>query len=516
MALCVFWASHFFQIQAAPQIRSFEPFAVTPGVKTVLTFSGPDLDSVSNLWTSFDAETERLANTNSGQVSFAVRCPVEARGIHALQLIGIEGASTFQLIMVDHLQPTAHKSEHRTFESALKIAPLTAVDCSLESEEIDYYRFVAKAGQNFSIEVIAHRIGSQMDPVVKILDASKRELAYCDDEGGVWKDARFRFTAPVDGDYTIAVHDTAYGGGANFDYRVRVSNDPLVWYTFPLVDSTDAAAAFQSFGEAVPTSAFGSPANPPATPQFLGVPQIAEVEPNDKLPHSQIFNSPVLLNGKLQSGVDVDMFQFNADKDERLIFRSQTRSLGSPCDLAIRIKKSDGTIIAQSVLGSAADAALTNKFSETGVYLLELRELSGVGVTNAPYRLTVSEFVPGFSAATEDNIIEIKPGASAKLKVTAVRYDYDGPIEFSLGPEVAGIMLEKKSISEKENEVELTLQANEAVPAGTFKHIHLQAHGTNGAPVKVSTRPALRKAFPLMLNPPPVLEGVVTLVAREK
>ena len=482
----------------------------------MLTFSGSGLDSVNNLWTSFGAETERVANTNTGQVSFAVRCPDAAIGIEAVQLVGSEGASNFRLLMIDRLKVIEHKGEHRSAEKALKITPPAAVDGTLKSEQIDYYQFASKAGQTYSIEVIAHRIGSQMDPMVRLLDSEGRELMSCDDEGGVWKDARFRFTAPVDGDFIIAVHDIGYGGGSNFDYRLRVSNDPLVWSTFPLVDPEEGAAAFESMGNGSVNQVTGSPANPPQARMSLAWPQLAEAEPNNDSNHAQEFVSPILLHGKMESGAAIDCFRFKASKNQKLIFRSQSRSLGSPCDLVLRIKKQDGSVAAESNSALALDAALTNRFQDAGSYVLEVRELSGVGVTNAPYRVIVEEFVPGFTVGTENNSIEMKPGGTAKMKVTAERYESEGPIELKLQPEIPGIALENYIIPEKKNEVELVFKAKEELAAGTFKHVALTAHGTNGLPVKVSTKPALRKAFPLMLNTPPELEGVVTVIARGK
>ncbi|MGZ8901544.1 MAG: PPC domain-containing protein, partial [Limisphaerales bacterium] len=233
-------------IIAAPRIEKIEPMAVVPGARTVLTFSGGGMDAVSNLWTSFGAEVERARNTNDGQVSFSVRCPAEASGIQALQLIGPEGASAFRLVMIDYLKVAPNEGKNRKRENAMKIVPPIAVDGVLKSEQADFYKFESKAGQSYSIEVLAHRIGSQMDPGVRVLDGAGEELAFCDDEGGVWKDARFRFTAPVNGKYTIAVHDVGYGGGATFDYRLRVSDDPLVWYTYPLVDLSESASRFES------------------------------------------------------------------------------------------------------------------------------------------------------------------------------------------------------------------------------------------------------------------------------
>ena len=95
----------------APQISKMEPLAVMPGKRTVLTFSGNGLDSVSNLWTSFPSEAKRVANTNSGKVSFSVLCPADASGVQAVQLIGAEGASEFQLVLVDHLRTASEAND---------------------------------------------------------------------------------------------------------------------------------------------------------------------------------------------------------------------------------------------------------------------------------------------------------------------------------------------------------------------------------------------------------------------
>jgi hypothetical protein len=500
---------------AAPRIEKVEPMGIIPGARTVLTFSGSGLDSVSNLWTTFGAEVERVANTNSGRVSFAVRCPATASGIQAVQLIGPEGASAFQLLMIDHLKSLRADGQNRTIEKATKLTPRIAIDAAVKSEEIDYYQLPCKAGQTYSIEVIAHRIGSQLDPVVRVLNAAGKELQFCDDEGGVWKDARFRFTAPLAGDYTIAVHDVGYGGGNDYEYRLRVSHDPLIWYTFPLADPIATTAAFEPIGTGV-SSTPNSPANPPSLPFFPNMPQLVEAEPNDARDKAQRLSHPVLLNGKIQSAGDIDYFRFAATKNQKLIFQSQTRSLGSPCDLILRVLKLDGTSLAQSDSGSANDATVTNKFSEAGEFLLEVRELSGAAASNSPYRILIEEFAPGFTLATENNIVEIKPGESTKLKFTATRYEYDAPIELSLDPAIEGITIEKNVIPEKKNEIELTLKATKELTPGFFQHVSFMGKTTNGAPVKVSTRPALRKAFPLMLNSPPFLDGVMTVVVRDK
>jgi hypothetical protein len=431
---------------AAPQIAHFVPHALVPGKRTLLTFSGSNLDSATNLWTSFGGKAVRMANTNSGLVSFSVDCPPGVTDIQALQLVGPAGASDFELVMVDALKTEPHHDNHQKPEAAHKISPPSAVDCILKSEQIDYYEFSAKSGEKFSIEVIAHRIGSQMDPVCQVFDSEGHELAFCDDEPGVWKDARFEFIAPAGGNYTIAVHDTAFGGGTAYDYRLRVTKEPLVWFTFPLNDQAEPAVPFEQVGSASPAPASGSPANPFPAPLFGTLPQVIEREPNDTIQNASDAGSPMILHGRISQSSDVDYFRFHASKDQKLIFQSQTRSLGSPCDLVLRLRKPDGTLIAESDMSSANDAALTNKFADDGQLFLEARELSGNSTPNVPYRITVREFTPGFEASAAENILNLKSGESAKVKITAVRHDYTGPIELQFERDLPGLTLESKVI----------------------------------------------------------------------
>jgi hypothetical protein len=501
---------------AAPEIRHFVPHAVVPGKRTMLTFSGRDLDQASNLWTSFGGAAQRVANTNEGVISFLVNCPADAEGIHALHLAGPEGVSNFQLVMVDALETNPHQDKHQQQSAAHRIVPPVSVDGVVKPEKIDYYTVPAKSGQRWSIEVIAHRIGSQMDPVVRVLDASGREIDFCDDDGGVWKDARFEFRAPADGDYTIAVHDVGYGGGNAYDYRLRVTEEPLVWFTFPLADPGEQGIPAEQVGAGNIRPRTVSPANPSSALWLGAVPQLLEMEPNNTGSNAtRAARAPIILHGRIQSTEDVDYFRFEAVKGEKLVFESQTRSAGSPCDLVLALRKPDGGVIARSDPGAAGDAALTNEFSESGDFHLEVRELSGTAPANAPYRIKVEKFVPGFVLSAENNIIQVKPGESTKVKISAVRYDYEGPIEIRLEHAVPGLSLEEAIIPEKKKEVELKIVATAEAKPGEFHHLKLTGTSTNGFSTQVSARPALRTAFPLMLNPPAVLAERFVIAVRK-
>ncbi|HTG45861.1 MAG TPA: hypothetical protein VK633_15175, partial [Verrucomicrobiae bacterium] len=64
----------------------------------------------------------------------------------------------------------------------------------------------------------------------------------------------------------------------------------------------------------------------------------------------------------------------------------------------------------------------------------------------------------------------------------------------------------------KKNEVELKFKGSDSMPEGLFEHFRIRARINLGkGTILVSTKPALRKAFPLMLNLPAPLEGLFSL-----
>lgn len=89
-----------------------------------------------------------------------------------------------------------------------------------EAGDIDYFKFSAKKGQRFRFRVYADTIGSPVDPVLNLYDASMKSLGGSDDADGT-KDSRVDFNAPADGEYFVRVKDMLDRGGEDFIYRIE-------------------------------------------------------------------------------------------------------------------------------------------------------------------------------------------------------------------------------------------------------------------------------------------------------
>lgn len=105
-------------------------------------------------------------------------------------------------------------------------SPLTS-SCAVSGRittpgEEDRYPFHASKGDPLELTVSGATLGSEIDPVIKVLDAAGKQLAVNDDAGGS-TEARLVWTAPEDGRYLAAVGDLTQRGGAAFYYRLALT-----------------------------------------------------------------------------------------------------------------------------------------------------------------------------------------------------------------------------------------------------------------------------------------------------
>jgi len=96
-------------------------------------------------------------------------------------------------------------------------------------DDADVFRFEGKAGSEIVAEVMARRLNSPLDSVLKLTDASGKELAFNDDHtdkgAGLTThhaDSYLRATLPKDGAYYLHLSDTQHHGSPEYAYRLRL------------------------------------------------------------------------------------------------------------------------------------------------------------------------------------------------------------------------------------------------------------------------------------------------------
>jgi hypothetical protein len=96
--------------------------------------------------------------------------------------------------------------------------------------DADLFAIDAKAGQPLVVEVLARRLDSPLDSIIRITDPAGRVIAFNDDHddpaAGLnthHADSYISTTLPADGRYFIHLADTSSKAGPEFAYRLRLS-----------------------------------------------------------------------------------------------------------------------------------------------------------------------------------------------------------------------------------------------------------------------------------------------------
>jgi hypothetical protein len=449
-----------------PSINGTSPQAVAPGKVIPLKVRGGNLVGAAQIWSSFPATgvLDPAVPDNgkaAGEVTFALTVPPEAPvGVHGLRVANATGISNMWLVMVDDLPSVAQVKPNGLVTQAQVLTVPVGVDGSVDSLTRNFYKFTAATGQTLSFEVVARRLGSPLDPMLRILDLQGRELAYSDDAAGLGGDSRLTHTFKDAGDYVVEVRDIRFQGGGNFYYRLRIGDFPCVTTPYPLgvkkggpaqvafagsrLDGAlpvtvnipnENAANWVNVGVKLPNgvaSGFGSVSVGSGD-------EALEVEPNDQPAMATRVNLGASLNGRFDKPGDVDRFVFTAKAGQRFLFSGITRQQGSPSDLYLKILKADGGQVVAGDDNGAAEGTLDFNAPADGDFTLVVEELVKRGGPDYAYRIAVTPFQAGFDLSVSTDTLNVPLQGVSLVTVTSVRRGYDGPIELSLAEGPANV-----------------------------------------------------------------------------
>jgi hypothetical protein len=521
-----------------PLITQFTPFAITPGKTTDLTLRGQGLLAARSIWTTFANRCEFLpADDESAQKGEKLACritlPREVQvGIGAIRLITAEGVSNPVLLMLDDLPTVVETSENHVLEQAQPVQLPTAIDGQCDPVQEDLYRFSAAAGQRLSFEVVAQRLGSKLDPLLRILSTDGKEVARLDDAEGAAGDVRFTHTFAAAGEYLAALRDVRHAGGAEHRYRLRIGSFPLITHVYPAGGRSGVVMSLALAGQALDSD---SPLNV-VLPQIagathklpLGLPsrdnagsgwfqveaspsgEALEAEPNDDPATATEAQFPGALNGRFDKANDRDHFKFHATKGQRLHCVAKTRELGSACDVYLSLLKSDGAQIA--VARQETQSILDAEIPEDGDYFLQVEDLLVGGPVGHVYRIDITDAYTGFSLSAEQTQYTAPHAGTVAMKVLAQRRGYDGPIDLHVEGLDDGLTLEGNKLEGAEALLKVTVPAT--IPQGEMRLASIVGTAKVGdatVAVKANQRAPLTALFPNAPSLPTELEDTVPI-----
>jgi len=537
-----------------PKIRSILPLAALPGKTTELVITGEGLQAVTGLWTSFDSKTTILAGEKDKGKKLRIRIEVAKEtpmGIGAVRASGPDGLSNLKLFLIDDLHAPPAAGDNSSASRALAIEPPCAIDSQTKTDQVRYYSFKASAGQGLSFEVLSQRIGSSLDPVLRILDSEQKELAYSNDSIGA--DSRISWMPEKDGSYLLELRDVTWRGGEGFDYRLRIGDFPLVSAPYPMRaeqgKSTKISIAGVGSGGIKPRDVllpkgssgrtFSLGVRPPGSSSSSFVtllssdlPELLEKEPNNQAANALRLEYPCAINGLFSSKGDRDYYSIEGKKGERVLISGETQRSGSPTDLFLRLEKPGGEKIADAEDQSYDpgkdkqkgknyyfdEGSIDHTFTEDGLVILMVEDLIGRGGPEHVYRLEVRPSRGRFSLELSDTRYHAPAGGDFKVKVHCRRNGYDGPVDLEVTGLPPGVKAGKARIEKGKNSVELKISLGKELKPGsmgTFRIFTTIQVGDKTRRLEAGTREALRKAFPRLFHPPRVLDGLAAFGVTE-
>ncbi|HEY5315830.1 MAG TPA: PPC domain-containing protein [Pirellulales bacterium] len=445
-----------------PKVTYLLPAAAASGETIDLAFHGTHVADATGVWTNLPgAEAKPVPPDKKDKADAVSRWRLTIPrgtplGYYGIRLATTGGISNLRLLMIDDLPTLAEQGGNKTRETAQPLSLPVALEGATEPESYDYFRFRAERGQRLAVEVVARRLGSPLDPVIRLLRTSgslEAELAYSDDDEALGADGRFVHTFADAGDYLLELRDIRYQGGADYRYRLRLGDFPLATATFPLGVQSGATAKLSVVGstlDALPPLSVAVPVKAPlpfvrlaaqyaggagSTPLVVSAgdqPEQIEFEPNNSLETASPIDLVGAVNGRFEVPHDRDYFRFQAKKGEHWLLVGRTRTLGVPTDLFLRLYDAAGKQLAEVEDTAGEEGTIDYTVPADGTYRLMVEDLLNRGGPEQVYRVEFSRYEPGFSLSIDDEKISVPYKGVLALKVAAVRRGYNGAIELKL------------------------------------------------------------------------------------
>lgn len=442
----------------APTLNPAFPLGVQRGQTLELNLTGANLADPTALWTSFPAKVTIPADMNNGKDAAKLKVKIEVPadaplGFHTIRLATKAGVSNARSFCVDEFPQIDEVADNKTKEKAQAVPVPGVVVGKAEAEQSDFFKFTAKPGQRVTVEVIARRIGSTLDPMLKLYDAkSMREMPghYSDDEPGLQSDARLTRTFPSGGEYVVEVRDSRHLGGGDSFYRLRIADVANAMAALPAAVQRGQKASVTFAGKDVAGVAPVEVTMPPngqavsVSPRGPGgagwpVPvagsdnkEIVEVEPNNDIAKAQRIELPIGVTGRFLEKGDLDCYVFAAKKGVKYTATALTYEINSPAEVYLIVKDAKGAELAKSVPANTP-AKVEFTPAADGDFIIVAEHLNYAHGPVEVYHLTVEPSAPDFAVTLLMDRFEAAPGGTAVIPVGVLtRKDYTGPVELSV------------------------------------------------------------------------------------
>ncbi|MFO0908327.1 MAG: hypothetical protein U0794_08195 [Isosphaeraceae bacterium] len=461
---------------APPKITEVSPFGIQRGTPGEVTFNGSALDRNPRLIAPFGFELVGTppAGSDAAKSLFRLKVPASTPiGVYPVRIQTDEGLSNPFLFAVGQLTQVPEKEDNSTFEQAQTFTAPAVVEGRAAGNDVDYFKFSGRKGQRVVVDAQCARIGSGVDPSIRLTTASRKFVASADDSPGLLTDARLFAVLPEDTDYVVELSDSRYQGGGRPVYRLVIGEVPAVEELYPLGARAGDTVGFEVRGGTLAdplggivaarvASASGfargvvrvpagqvAPPWPGSTLDVESLPSIVvselpEVREGPEGAPPSRAAAPVSFQGRIDPEKDEDRFVVILTPGQKYRVAVEAAAVGSALDGTLQVLNAQGNAIASGddsplavqTMGQAQAPPLlspdpvvefTAPASQPEV-TIALKDLAARGGTGYPYRINVTPVVPDFLLLLAASEISVPRGGAAAVEVALKRQGHTGPI----------------------------------------------------------------------------------------
>lgn len=341
-----------------------------PGVKgkIVRVKELPDLPDIrlgsNGTQSSVDVGPLPPRNQVTIELDISPETPVGPVKFRVLTPLGTSPEGAF--LVEPYFGESPDREPNDTLENAFETyLPTVLAGTISRAGDVDHFKINVKAGEELVFENQAMRIGSTLQPIVRILAEDQsiiREFGY---DGGVTV-SRFSHKFAKGGTYYVRISDyESSGRGSNF-YRILVGKLPVAISAYPLglrrgAEKQIQVTGFNLGGTSLAAKGTPAPTDPDAVifrPQApsgeaftelkLALGDDPEVDAAGGA-QAQPVTLPVTVNGKLGAPGKEHLFRFSAKKGQAVSIEVSARRLGSDLDSFVEVLDAKGQPIERLV-----------------------------------------------------------------------------------------------------------------------------------------------------------------------
>lgn len=478
----------------APTINNTSVPGIQAGTTFQITVTGTDLAPAPKLLASFPIASQKvIEGSDNGKAIIELNTTEVQPGIHWIRIASEQGISNALSIGVDNLP-------QQPFAESVDALPV-ALSGDLTGGNILKTTFAGKQGEAIVVDIEGRRIGSNIRPVLRLLDEKGVQVGFSAPQPELHGDARISTTLPGDGSYTLELHDILYKGPAPGRFRLKIGNLSFADLAFPMgvqqgqpasvqygrtnIDSTVEIAAVENTLNALPLPAVGHATG--SRPRIV-VSQHAEYVESTEA--GDVPAAPVGINGRLSAKGETDSFKVVAKPGSKLRLDVIARRAGSPVDGVLVVKAANGTQIGNNddrpgLSDPGVDVTVPG---DSEFITVSLHDLLRRGGEDFIYRIEIEDISqPQFGVSIAEDRLQIPSGSTQTVIVNVARQGYNGDIALAFDGLPEGVTVAGNRILAGRTRGLVSITAANGDATFSIGHISATAADENVTTTKIAT-----------------------------